>query len=88
LRLPGSGAEVQYLLPEMLLSFMNESRWLTNQRMTRELKVWLSYQTVARKSRHNQTTLSLTKVAMLRPGSSSERTISMKSSIIQLLDVR
>jgi nucleoside-diphosphate-sugar epimerase len=42
-----SRAEAQRVLPEMLLSFMNESRRLTNQRMKRELKVKLSYPTVA-----------------------------------------
>jgi nucleoside-diphosphate-sugar epimerase len=42
-----SRAEAQHVLPEMLLSFMNESRRLTNQRMKRELKVKLSYPTVA-----------------------------------------
>lgn len=40
-------AEAQRVLPEMLLSFMNESRRLTNQRMKRELKVKLRYPTVA-----------------------------------------
>ena len=47
LRPHGSSAEVQYLLPEMLLSFMTESRRLTNQRMKGELKVRLSYPTAA-----------------------------------------
>jgi len=42
-----SRAEAQRALPETLLSFMNESRRLTNQRMKRELKVKLSYPTVA-----------------------------------------
>jgi len=42
-----SRAEAQSVLPEMLLSFMNESRRLTNQRMKRELKVKLNYPTVA-----------------------------------------
>jgi len=42
-----SRAEAQHVLPEMLLSFMNESRRLTNQRMKRELKVKLSYPAVA-----------------------------------------
>ena len=42
-----SRAEAQHALPEMLLSFMNESRRLTNQRMKRELKVKLRYPTVA-----------------------------------------
>jgi nucleoside-diphosphate-sugar epimerase len=42
-----SRAEAQRVLPEMLLSFMNESRRLTNQRMKRELKVKLCYPTVA-----------------------------------------
>jgi nucleoside-diphosphate-sugar epimerase len=40
-------AEAQCVLPETLLSFMNESRRLTNSRMKRELKVKLSYPTVA-----------------------------------------
>ena len=42
-----SRAEAQRVLPESLLSFMNESRRLTNQRMKRELKVKLRYPTVA-----------------------------------------
>jgi nucleoside-diphosphate-sugar epimerase len=42
-----SRAEAQRALPETLLSFMNESRRLTNQRMKRELKVRLRYPTVA-----------------------------------------
>jgi nucleoside-diphosphate-sugar epimerase len=42
-----SRAEAQRVLPEMLLSFMNESRRLTNRRMKRELRVKLSYPTVA-----------------------------------------
>lgn len=42
-----SRAEAQKVLPEMLLSFMNESRRLTNRRMKRELKVTLRYPTVA-----------------------------------------
>src|SRR5450759_960242 len=42
-----SRAEAQLVLPETLLSFMNESRRLTNQRMKQELKVKLSYPTVA-----------------------------------------
>ena len=42
-----SRAEAQRVLPETLLSFMNESRRLTNQRMKRELKVRLHYPTVA-----------------------------------------
>jgi nucleoside-diphosphate-sugar epimerase len=42
-----SRAEAQNVLPEMLLSFMNESRRLTNQRMKQELKVKLQYPTVA-----------------------------------------
>ncbi len=42
-----SRAEAQRTLPEMLLSFMNESRRLTNRRMKHELKVKLSYPTVA-----------------------------------------
>lgn len=41
-----SRAEAQQVLPEMLLSFMNESRRLTNQRMKRELRVRLRYPTV------------------------------------------
>ncbi|HEU0219554.1 MAG TPA: SDR family oxidoreductase [Gallionella sp.] len=42
-----SRAEAQRALPETLLSFMNESRRLTNRRMKRELKVKLRYPTVA-----------------------------------------
>ena len=42
-----SRAEAQLVLPEMLLSFMNESRRLTNRRMKRELKVRLRYPAVA-----------------------------------------
>jgi len=42
-----SRAEAQRVLPETLLSFMNESRRLTNQRIKRELKVRLTYPTVA-----------------------------------------
>jgi nucleoside-diphosphate-sugar epimerase len=42
-----SRAEAQRVLPPMLLSFMNESRRLTNQRMKRELKVQLGYPAVA-----------------------------------------
>jgi nucleoside-diphosphate-sugar epimerase len=42
-----SRAEAQRVLPESLLSFMNESRRLTNQRMKSELKVKLRYPTVA-----------------------------------------
>ncbi|WP_237247598.1 SDR family oxidoreductase [Sideroxyarcus emersonii] len=42
-----SRAEAQRVLPESLLSFMNESRRLTNERMKRELKVVLRYPTVA-----------------------------------------
>lgn len=41
-----SREEAQRVLPESLLSFMNESRRLTNQRMKRELKVKLRYPTV------------------------------------------
>ena len=41
-----SRAEAQRMLPETLLSFMNESRRLTNQRMKRELKVRLRYPAV------------------------------------------
>lgn len=40
-------ADAQHKLPESLLSFMNESRRLTNQRLKRELKVKLQYPTVA-----------------------------------------
>ena len=40
-------AEAQQVLPEMLLSFMNESRRLTNTRMKRELRVVLRYPNVA-----------------------------------------
>jgi nucleoside-diphosphate-sugar epimerase len=42
-----SRAEAQGVLSPMLLSFMNESRRLTNQRVKRELKVRLNYPTVA-----------------------------------------
>ena len=42
-----SRAGAQDVLPEMLLSFMNESRRLTNQRMKRELKIKLGYPAVA-----------------------------------------
>jgi nucleoside-diphosphate-sugar epimerase len=42
-----SRAEAQRVLPETLLSFMNESRRLTNQRMKQELKMALRYPTVA-----------------------------------------
>ncbi len=42
-----SRAEAQRVLSPMMLSFMNESRRLTNVRMKRELKVVLSYPTVA-----------------------------------------
>jgi nucleoside-diphosphate-sugar epimerase len=41
-----SRAEAQRVLPETLLSFMNESRRLTNRRMKQELKVKLRYPTV------------------------------------------
>jgi len=40
-------AEAQHALSPMLLSFMNESRRLTNTRMKKELKVTLRYPTVA-----------------------------------------
>jgi nucleoside-diphosphate-sugar epimerase len=40
-------AKAQRLLPDSLLSFMNESRQLNNERMKKELKVTLSYPTVA-----------------------------------------
>ena len=42
-----SRAEARRVLPESLLSFMNESRRLTNQRMKKELKVRLRYPTVS-----------------------------------------
>ncbi len=42
-----SRAEAQRVLSPMMLSFMNESRRLTNVRMKRELKVTLNYPTVA-----------------------------------------
>ena len=42
-----SRAEAQRVLPPVLLSFINESRRLTNTRMKRELKVVLRYPTVA-----------------------------------------
>lgn len=42
-----SRVEAQRVLPEALLSFMNESRRLTNRRMKQELKVKLIYPTVA-----------------------------------------
>lgn len=46
-RVPRVGrAEAQRVLSPMMLSFMNESRRLTNQRMKRELKVRLRYPTV------------------------------------------
>ena len=41
-----SRAEAQRVLSPMLLSFMNESRRLTNQRMKKELRVKLNYPTV------------------------------------------
>lgn len=41
-----SRTEAQHALPEALLSFINESRRLTNGRMKRELKVQLRYPTV------------------------------------------
>lgn len=41
-----SRAEAQRVLSDMMLSFMNESRRMTNQRMKRELKVKLGYPTV------------------------------------------
>ena len=40
-------AEAQQKLSPMLLSFMNESRRLSNQRMKQELRVALRYPTVA-----------------------------------------
>lgn len=42
-----SRTEGRRMLPEVLLSFMNESRRLTNARMKRELRVRLRYPTVA-----------------------------------------
>lgn len=42
-----SRVEAQRVLPETLLSFMNESRRLNNRRMKRELRVRLDYPTVA-----------------------------------------
>ena len=42
-----SRSEAQRVMPPMLLSFMNESRRLTNKRMKQELKVVLRYPTVA-----------------------------------------
>lgn len=42
-----SRAEAQHVLSPMLLSFINESRQLTNERMKKELKVKLLYHTVA-----------------------------------------
>ena len=42
-----SRAEAQRVLSPMMLSFMNESRRLTNDRMKQELKVKLRYPTVA-----------------------------------------
>lgn len=42
-----SRAEAQKILPETLLSFMNESRRLVNGRMKREMKIKLRYPTVA-----------------------------------------
>ena len=41
-----SRAEAQRVMPESLLSFMNESRQLINRRMKSELKVKLRYPTV------------------------------------------
>lgn len=47
-RVPRIGrAEAQRMLPESLLSFMSESRRLTNERVKRELKVVLRYPAVA-----------------------------------------
>jgi nucleoside-diphosphate-sugar epimerase len=40
-------AKAQRLLPDSLLSFLNESRQLNNERMKKELKVKLRYPTVA-----------------------------------------
>lgn len=40
-------AEAQRVLPESMLSFMNESRRLSNERMKKELKLKLCYPTVA-----------------------------------------
>ena len=42
-----SRAEAQQVLSPMMLSFMNESRRLSNQRMKQELKVKLRYPKVA-----------------------------------------
>ena len=42
-----SRAEAQRVLPESLLSFLNESRRLSNERMKKELKVKLTFPTVA-----------------------------------------
>lgn len=42
-----SRAEAQRVLPDTLLSFMNESRRLNNRRMKRELRLQLHYPTVA-----------------------------------------
>lgn len=42
-----SRADARRLLPEPLLSFMNESRRLSNQRMKRELRVKLHYPTIS-----------------------------------------
>ncbi|MDO8413264.1 MAG: SDR family NAD(P)-dependent oxidoreductase, partial [Gallionellaceae bacterium] len=42
-----SRAEAQRVLSPMMLSFMNESRRLSNTRMKRELKIALHYPTVA-----------------------------------------
>ena len=39
-------AKAQRILPDSLLSFMNESRQLNNERMKKELKVRLGYPTV------------------------------------------
>jgi nucleoside-diphosphate-sugar epimerase len=50
-----SRAEAQHVLSPMLLSFMNESRRLTNTRMKQELKVVLRYPTVADTLRDTQT---------------------------------
>lgn len=48
-----SRAEAQRVLPETLLSFMNESRQLTNRRMKRELHIRLMYPTVQEALAHS-----------------------------------
>jgi nucleoside-diphosphate-sugar epimerase len=51
-----SRAEAQQVLPDSLLSFMNESRRLTNTRLKKELKVKLRYPSVAAMLAHGNMT--------------------------------